>query len=285
MPFATSYKIDDYESLLVALQNVLGVIVPDSHRSHLVERIEPLLLRYKLNSFGLLAEKLQSCDADVCVKVLDAISRRQPGWYLNPEAQNVLDKYIFAQLPDKAKIWLVGCGQGQLAYSVMMEIDKYERISGQAKKFQLIATDVLQDDINQAELAIYNAQQLMTLRDDDVKRFFTRNEKTGSGQVKDKFRQQMTFSQCSLIEGFQSLGQMDLIICPEILVYFSSSVKAGIIQQFAGLLNSGGIFLTGSNQAVISFSEGFERVEHPAGVFYRKKTNNIYRCPRSSVHL
>jgi chemotaxis methyl-accepting protein methylase len=64
---------------------------------------------------------------------------------------------------------------------------------------------------------------------------------------------------------------MDLIICPEVLVYFSSSVKAGIIQQFVGLLNSGGTFLTGSNQAVIPFSESFERVEHPAGAFYRKK--------------
>ena len=271
MPFATSHKIDDYESLLVALQNVLGVIVPDSQRNHLVERIEPLLSSYKLNSFALLAEKLQSCDADVCVNVLDAISQRQPGWSLNSEAINILHKYIFAQLPDKAKIWLVGCGQGQLAYSVMMEIDKYERKSGQAKKFQLIATDVLQDDIAQAELAIYNAQQLLMLRDDDVKRYLALNEDACSWRVKDRIRQQITFSQCSLIESFQSLGQMDLIICPEALVYFSTSAKAGIVQQFVGLLNSGGIFLTGSNQAVIPFSEGFERVEHLAGVFYRKK--------------
>ena len=271
MPSAISHNIDDYESLLVALQNVLGVIVPDDQRSNLVERIEPLLSSYKLDSFALLAEKLKACDADVCVNVLNAISQRQPAWSLNAEAINILHKYIFPQLPDKAKIWIVGCGQGQLAYSVVMEIDKYEHKSGKAKNFQLIATDVLPDDINQAELAIYNKQQLSTLCDDDKKLFFTLNEKAGSGQVKDKFRQQITFSQCDLIEGFQSLGQMDLIICPKVLVYFSNSVKAGIIQQFSDLLNSGGIFLTGSNQAIIQFTECLERVEHPAGVFYRKK--------------
>ncbi len=271
MPSATSHNIDDYESLLVALQNVLGVIVPDGQRSNFVERIEPLLSSYNLDSFSLLAEKLQNGDADVCVNVLDAISQCQPGWSLHAEAKNTLHKYIFASLPDKAKIWIVGCGQGQLAYSAVMEIDKYEQKSGQAKKFQLIATDVLPDDINQAELAIYNAQQLSTLCDEDKKRFFMLNEKAGSGQVKDKFRQKITFSQCDLTEDFQSLGQMDLIICPEVLVYFSSSVKAGIIQQFSSLLSSGGIFLTGSNQAVIPFTKGFERVDHPAGVFYRKK--------------
>lgn len=271
MSSAISRNIDDYESLLVALQNFLGVIVPDGQRNNLVERIEPLLSSYKIDSFALLAEKLKACDADVCVNVLNVISQRQPVWSLNAEAQNILHKYILPQLPDKAKVWVVGCGQGQLAYSVVMEIDKYEQHSGKAKKFQLIATDVLPDDINQAELGMYNRQQLSTLRDDDKKRFLSLHEKTGSGQVKDKFRQQITFSQCDLIEGFQSLGKMDLIFCPKVLVYFSDSVKAGIIQQFSGLLNTGGIFLTGSNQAVIPFSESFERVEHPAGVFYRKK--------------
>lgn len=272
MPFAISYKIDDYESLLVALQNVLGVIVPDALRSNLADRFKPLLSSYKLDSLTSFAEKLQGGDADLCANVLDVVSQRQAGWFLNIEVKNILHKHIFAQLPEKAKICFVGCGQGQPAYSVVMEIAKYELESGKAKNFQLIATDVLQDDINQAELATYNTQQLSTLFDEDKKRFFTLNEKAGSGQLKDKFRQQITFRQCDLINDFQSLGQMDLIICPEVLVYFSNNVKAGIIQQFSDLLNPGGIFLTGSNQPVIPFSKSFERVEHPAGVFYRKKS-------------
>jgi len=270
MPSATIDNIDDYESLLVALQNVLGVIVPDGLRSNLVERIKPLLSSYKLDSLDLLAEKLQGGDADLCANVLDVVSQRQPGWFLNTEVKNILHKYIFAQLPDKAKIWVVGCGQGQLAYSVVMEMAKYELESGKAKNFQLIATDVLQDDINQAELATYSMQQLSTLFDEDKKRFFTLNEKADSGQVKDQFRQQITFSQCDLTKDFQSLGQMDLIICPEVLVYFSNNVKADIIQQFAGLLKLGGVLLTGNNQTLAAGYK-LERVEHPAGVFYRKK--------------
>jgi chemotaxis protein methyltransferase CheR len=78
------------------------------------------------------------------------------------------------------------------------------------------------------------------------------------------------------MESFQSIGKMDLIICPEVLVYFSNGVKARILHQFLELLNPGGIFLTGNNQAIIthamvSGTNELERVEHPAGVFYRKK--------------
>ena len=60
-------------------------------------------------------------------------------------------------------------------------------------------------------------------------------------------------------------------ICPEVLVYFSNGVKAGIFKQFADLLKPGGILLTGSNQAVTPFTDSFEFVDHPAGVFYRQK--------------
>ena len=64
---------------------------------------------------------------------------------------------------------------------------------------------------------------------------------------------------------------MDLIICPVDLIYYANSVIAGILKQFSELHKSGGIFVTGSNQAVVAFSDALERVEHPAGLFYRKK--------------
>jgi len=99
---AAIHKIEDYESLLVALQDVLGVIVPDEQRSQFVERIEPLLSRYGFNSFAMLAESLQGGDATLRSDVLNAITHRQPGWQISGEIKNILHKYIFAQLPEDA---------------------------------------------------------------------------------------------------------------------------------------------------------------------------------------
>jgi len=272
MPSAVPHNIDDYESLLVALQNVLGVVVPDAQRSCLVERVEPLLSNYKLDSLASLAESLQGEQAgEIRSSVLEAISQRQSGWALSPTMLNVLHKYVFAQLPEKARIWVVGCGQGQLAHAVAMEIAEYENKSGETKNFQLFASDSSQSDVNQAESATYSAQQLSGLSEKYKKLYTTVNSTDNSWQVKDKIRQNAHFSQCDLTEDFQSIGAMDLIICPEVLVYFSNGVKAGILQQFSTLLNSGGILLTGSNQAVTPFTDGLEYVEHPVGVFYRQK--------------
>jgi chemotaxis protein methyltransferase CheR len=107
---------------------------------------------------------------------------------------------------------------------------------------------------------------------DGYKKLYTAaGETSGSSIIKDKIRQRIKFSQCDLTEDFQSIGKMDLIICPEVLVYFSNGVKAGILKQFSSLLNTGGIFLTANNQVVTPFTDSFERVDHTAGVFYRQK--------------
>ncbi len=262
------------ESLHLVLKNVLGVIVSDVQRSHLVEKMESLLFQCEFDSLALLVEKLQSGDVEVRAKVLDVISQRLPDWSLHGEVKNILHKHLFPQLSDKAKIWIAGSGQGQLAYLIMMEIAKYEKKTAANKNFTLLATDVLANDINHAEKATYNLQQLATLHDENRKRFFTVDEKTGSGQIKNEFRQTITFSQCDLTENFQSLGAMDLIICPQVLMYFSKAVKAEIFSQFSDSLKDGGFLLTGDKQSVALLANRFEVVEHPAGVFYRKKTNS-----------
>jgi chemotaxis protein methyltransferase CheR len=276
MPSATPINIDEYEPLLVALQTTLGVVVPDGQRSNLLARVEPLLTAFQFASLADLARALREGQAEIKARVLDAISQRQPGWSLNPEMKKVLQDYIIAQLPEKARIWTVGCAQGQLAYAVAMEVAEYENNNGQSKNLQIIASDVSHSDIKQAEAGKYSTQQLTDLSESYKKFYFSMSDAGMSYGVKDKIHQLIKFSQCDLTENFKSLGKMDLIICPEALVYFSNGVKSGILKQFSALLKPGGIFLTGNNQAIITHamvSEGYglERVEHPAGVFYRKK--------------
>jgi len=272
MPSATSHHIDDYESLLVALQNVLGVVVPESQRSCLVERVEPLLSDYNLESLASLAQHLQGEKAEnIKSSVLDVISQRHSSWLLNPVMVAVLQNYIFQQLPDQAKVLIVGSGHGQLAYAIAMQLAEYENLNKNKKQVELLAVDSSQNAIKYAKQASYSAQELTGLSEELKKLYFTNSDGTERSTVKDKIRQLVTFDQCDLTKDFQSIGLVDLIICPEVLVYFSNGVKAGILEQFSTLLKGGGIFITGGNQAVTPLMQGFERVEHPSGVFYRKK--------------
>lgn len=272
MPSAASHTIDDYEPLLVALQNVLGVVVPEGQRSNLLERVEPLLIEYKFDSLSALGKSLQNDHSgEIKSKVLDTISQRQTSWYLSPDMTKVLHDYVFGQLAENARIWVVGCGQGQLAYAIAMEMAEYTNKTNDTKKVKVFATDSSASNIKQAESAIYTDEQLNTLSG-AYKKLYTSKISQGDGyQLKGRVTEFVSFAQCNLTEDFQSLGKMDLIICPDALVYFSNGIKGSILRQFSSLLKPGGIFLTGGNQMMIPDNDGFERVNHTSGVFYRRK--------------
>lgn len=268
----STHNIEDLESLLVTLQNSLGVVAPDEQRAELIERIEPLLVAHQLDSLTALATCIKDNQAEnIRAEILDALSRSQSSWNLDPENKALLHEYVFSQLPADARVWIVGCGNGQLAYSVMMELAVYEHNNGVSKNFEIIATDVSQENIRFAESAIYSKKQLKDLPDDFRKLFIVPNGEGGGGQVKDKIRQRLSFRQCDLHEDTQSVEAVDLIICPEVLAYYSNDMKGEILHQLAAQLKSGGILLPGNNQSIMFRGNAFERVEHPAGVFYRQK--------------
>ncbi len=265
-------KIDEFEPLLLALQNALGVVVPDGKRMQLTLSLTPLLARYQLNSLTDLADRLSEKNSDeLKSSVLEAITRCDTTWSLTDEIRTVLHKYILAQLKNDARIWVIGCGQGQLAYTVAMEIANHERISAEAKNIRIIASDIPPTDIAIAEAAVYSDSEISGLSDEYRRLYFTQKD-TENWQIKDKIRQQVSFEPVELTTDFQSLCHMDLIICPDVLVYFSNGVKAGVLSQFSSLLKPGGILLTGYSQIHAPTAAGFERVDHPSGIFYRQKS-------------
>ena len=271
MSSAATDTINEYEPLLLALQDVLGVVVPQGQRVNMLERIKPLLSTYKLDSFTSLAESLRDDSAaDVRSNVLDVISQRESSWVISPDMKRLLHDYIFDQVPENASIWLVGCGKGQLAYAIAIEIAEFLNRSKANKKFQMVATDSNNEKIERANTATYNEAEMAGLSPDYRKLYSAKSGTDGSYQLKNRISELVRFEQCNLLEDIQSMGKMDLIICPDVLVYFSIETKKQILRQFSKVLNAGGVLMGTGNQVALPNNQFFERVDHPAGVFYRQ---------------
>jgi chemotaxis protein methyltransferase CheR len=273
MSSIASHNIDDLESLLVTLQNTLGIIVPDEQRSCLLGKIAPLLSIYKLDSLASLAESIeQNKPETIKTVVFDVVSQTQMGWVLNSEIKEVLNDYIFSQLPDKANVWILGCGQGQAAYAIAMDQADFEHNSGDAKNIQFFASEVSATDVEYAALGKYNKLQMADLSEEHTRLYMSADDKSDELQVKDRIRQKMKFMQYDLSDANLAFEQMDLIICLDVLAYFSVDVKLRILQQCSDLLKSGGILVTGNNQVFVPSISTLERVEHTSGIFYRQKS-------------
>jgi len=101
-------------------------------------------------------------------------------------------------------------------------------------------------------------------------RFF---EDSGKGmmRIKDNVRKNVSFRHLNLLDSYTLLGKFDVIFCRNVLIYFSSDLKAKIIRQFAQSLNPRGFLILGASESLSSINNDFEMIRCNPGIIYRKK--------------
>lgn len=270
---AAQKKTDEYQAFLMALQDMLGVVVGDDRHSHVLEKLKPVMAAHGLKSIQALAVGIRDESAvELRSSVLQAIASHESVWFSYPEIAKLLTDYVLPGIINKNRadyrIWLVGCGSGQIAYSQAMTIDAFRRKHNMACGIEIVATDISASTVRQAAAGHYNAASLDGLPEHYRQKFMIK--KGDEWEMEPSIRSMLHFKTCSLLDGIGNMGHFDLVICPEVLIYFSNGVKKHIIDELADLLEPSGILILGANETVTPFSKRFEMINHEAGTFFRQ---------------
>jgi chemotaxis protein methyltransferase CheR len=98
-----------------------------------------------------------------------------------------------------------------------------------------------------------------------LKRYFKLDN--GVYRVADKLRQAVRFQrQNLLLDPFE--GRYDLIVCRNVVIYFTEEAKAGLYRKFAQALKPDGILFVGSTEQI--FNPGQYGLEAADSFFYRR---------------
>jgi chemotaxis protein methyltransferase CheR len=132
-------------------------------------------------------------------------------------------------------------------------------------KFNIIATDLDQKALDQAKTGIYTDRALKDLSP-SVKQGFFQQEGTFY-TMKDEIKSCVTFKRHNLLADRYEVN-CDLIVCRNVLIYFTEEAKNSIYLKISCSLNPGGIFFVGSTEQIFSPNKfDFE-------VFIRKGCNS-----------
>ncbi|XOF33733.1 MAG: CheR family methyltransferase [Candidatus Electrothrix sp. YB6] len=172
------------------------------------------------------------------------------------------------------KVWVAGCATGKEAYSIailLMEEGLYERAIIYGTDFNDIA-------LEEAERGVYPA--------DKMEEFSENYEEAGgcgllsdyfnlSGKscaVKEQVRENITFANHNLVTD-NVFGEMHLILCRNVLIYFDRTLQNRVLQLFLDSLIFGGFFCLGSKESLrFSDMEKEMKVINEKARIYRKKT-------------
>ncbi|MEO7218680.1 MAG: protein-glutamate O-methyltransferase CheR, partial [Gemmatimonadaceae bacterium] len=168
------------------------------------------------------------------------------------------------------RIWSSAASTGQEAYSIAMLLaDMGVRMSG--VRVELIATDFASHALNRARRALFTQIEVQRgLPERYLRQFFI---KTQDGfKLADDIRKRVSFRELNLLESFRSLGQFDIVLCRNVLIYFDTMTKKDVLERLASALTPGGYLFLGATETAFGLTERVVRIpDVPTSLHVRRE--------------
>ena len=159
------------------------------------------------------------------------------------------------------KIWSAACSTGDEPYSLVMALSRHLPLNN----IRIYATDLDKQILEKAKVGLYAEKSLAGVPKDLKAKYFT---KVGSSyRISDEIKKRVTFKQHNLIKDKYETGY-HLIVCRNVLIYFTEEAKDEVFTKYFKSLASGGVLFIGSTEQIMNYKDiGYDR---KSSFFYTK---------------
>lgn len=272
-PFVgADFPDDDYEQVVEILLSKrafdLGSYKDRCIKRRIASRVRARGFRTSAPYVELLREDNDELDALLAVLTIHVSQ-----FFRNPSTYQVLEEIILPDLVgrlrqqgrDRLNIWSVGCAGGEEPYSLALILNE---LPHDGLHVSILGTDVSPTIIRQAERAEFDAQRLAEVPDEVRNRYFNQLEGTRFRLV-DDIRNMVEFRQHDVLNAEQ-FPEADLILCRNVMIYFSRMEQTAILNRFARSLRGEGFLVLGRAETLVGTARSMFGSEHPV--------ERIYRC-------
>ena len=253
-----------------------GIYFSDDSRFLLESRLSERITRLGLGSFDeyyhllkYYTEAKQEMDT-----VIDILTTNETYFFREGYQLRAFTRDILPELKERLSwrrrlsIWSAGCSSGEEVYTIAMLLIESKLFNGW--DLRVWGNDISSSVIQKARAGIYSRASFRSTKPESIRRFFT---ETDEGlRVNDEVRRCCRFIKANLFKRDELLfvGQMDVIFCRNVLIYFDNQSKMNAISVFYDRLSPRGYLLLGHTESLINLSTAFELAHLSEDLVYRK---------------
>lgn len=260
--------IDNYENFKSNILKLTSIDLNSYKERQMKRRIDSLIKKNNYDSYMKYVKALKN-EKQLFEEFINYLTINVSEFYRNPEQWTLLEKevlpYLFDKFGKKIKIWSAACSTGDEPYSLVMLLSKFFPLN----QIKIIATDIDLQVIDKAKVGLYNEKSLAALPIEFKTKFF---DKIGTSyKIKEEIKQCVEFKQHNLLKNAYP-EKCHLIICRNVLIYFTEEAKVDIYKNFNQALIKNAILFVGSTEQIIQPQQfGFSSFRS----FYYLKENDI----------
>jgi chemotaxis protein methyltransferase CheR len=169
------------------------------------------------------------------------------------------------------RIWSAACSSGEEPYSLAMLIQESGHFL--PGTIEIIATDINKKVLKKAETGWYHRASFAFRRIPPIllSNYFT--EQDNGYQIKPSTKKMVNFQHLNLLneEKIALLGQVDVIFCRNVLIYFDQETTKRVIRNLQQNLTPGGYLFLGHAESITDMAMGFQKVDSDKTFYYRKE--------------
>lgn len=264
----------------------VGLSFSASRKGAVASAIDRLMARRGIGDSRSFLDRL-GLDDDLTDEVIAAITVGETHFFRGADQFRLIRQTIVPELRRRqsegfpVRIWSVGCATGEEPYSLAILCDE----EGLLDDVRITAADVSRRALATAKTAEYGEWSLRNTDSELRERYFTSRE--GRFRLNERLRRQVDFAHLNLGADElpapeRGLGDFDLILCRNVLVYLDASALRRIARQLLACLTDGGWLLTAPTDPPLWKYAPFETSITPTGVVYRRVTAHP-RTPKCST--
>src|SRR5262245_38797441 len=261
----------EFRALLEKLSSQYNFDFREYKEASLARRIRNRMAQARVDSYGVYARYLDE-NPEERVALFNAILINVTDFFRDPDAWTTLDADVFPRLLADAagsrsiRIWCAGCSSGEEPYSVAMLLA--ERLGDNAGNYsiKIYGTDIDEDALTTARHALYRLDQIKNVPERLVERYFTRD-----GQLyrfRRDIRRWCIFGSHNLTQA-PPLSHIDLLICRNVLIYFTAELQERILNRFHYSIREDGYLFLGRSESLLARSRQFTPVHLKWRIFRR----------------
>ncbi|MCI5585885.1 MAG: protein-glutamate O-methyltransferase CheR [Lachnospiraceae bacterium] len=239
----------DYEYFKKEIYALTKIDLNAYKENQMKRRIDALIAKNKITGYENFVKAIK-VDKKLFEAFVNYLTINVSEFYRNPDQWQVLDKEIFPYLIKKfgknLKIWSAACSTGDEPYSLVMALSRHLPLSN----IKIYATDIDKQVIEKAKVGLYNEKSVAAVPQDMKKKYFT---KVGASyRISDEIKARVEFKESNLLKDAYPTG-CHLIVCRNVLIYFTEEAKDDVFRKFQKALAKEGILFIGSTEQIMNY--------------------------------
>lgn len=208
-------------------------------------------------------------------RLVDALTINVSRFFRNPEtfaciATTVLPE-LWASRSPILRFWSAGCATGEEPYSLAVLSREHALATHDLRgldRLRIIGSDVDREAVSAASRGRYQPAAFGDTPPAVVSKYFPLEH--GLHSVAPEIRNLVAFEQRDLLDGAAPFARMHLIICRNVIIYFTRETQELLLERFHDLLLPGGFLVLGKVETLLGKSrEFFEAVSSRERVYRR----------------